>query len=441
LKNNVLFLLIDCLRADRCYGREADDPYNTPFINYLLKKGSNFTQSISVASFTTPCVTSILTGLYPFTHGINWFYGKKLDPSIPTLAEILKKSGYNTCAMVTGPLNESLANDLGIDRGFDEYLYRKEYETIYSEFKNQLIKKLETMRKPWFLFLHLWELHYPIYLPENIEMKYKLSPYKYDKALSCLDHQLFSILKNLDLDETTIIYTADHGEQLPKKSESIQRNLLTFLPNMLKIPERERKKFWVFLIRNLQKYIPSLRKKQGHGFHLFDYLIRIPLIITGNGFPEGKNVTSQVSQVDILPTIIDAQGLSNKINIETHGTSLLENINNDFQSEKEAYIGPGGVWAEGGNIHQQEEWIEGLRTSKWKYISQYNKENPVELYDLQNDPNEYENLVYKRKDIVEKFKKKLKDMKMMKIKVDDASYTEEEEEIIIQRLKALGYLN
>lgn len=421
MRNNILFLLIDCLRADKILGRE------TPFIDYLSRNGVSFTQAISATSFTTPCVASILTGVYPFTHGIEWFSANKLNPQCVTLAELLRKNGYTTCAMVTGPLDPQL----GLDRGFDNYLYRNEDENIYSGFKGQLESHLEKMKRPWFLFLHLWELHYPIYLPKHLEMKYSLSLDKYDKAFTCLDHQLATILKKLDFNETIVILHADHGERLPSSLESIQRNLLAYLKKGL-INDA----VWFRLSKKLFQWFPNLRKKQGHGYHLYDPLIRVPLIFAGNGFPKNRIIKKQVSQIDILPTIVDALELKD-LNIEVQGRSLLPLINKEDTLERAVYIGPGGIrdiWPP-----RKDEWLEGLRTAKWKYISAYNKEKPVELYDLENDPKELNNLVNIRKEITQRFKEELREIKLSRPKVH-LRMTQKEEEKIKKRLRHLGYI-
>lgn len=153
---NIFLILVDSLRADKCLGDRAQD--NAPFIKYLIKNGVSFSQAISTTSFTTPCVASLLAGVYSFVHGVEWFCGNRLNPENPTLAELLRKEGFSTCAMVTGPLVPSL----GLNGGFERYAYRDENVTIFSKFRRSIEKFIKTTKKPWFLFLYLWELHYPM---------------------------------------------------------------------------------------------------------------------------------------------------------------------------------------------------------------------------------------------------------------------------------------
>ena len=80
MRRNLLFILIDCLRADLCYGEESSA--KTPVLSRLRQQGTSFNQAIAVATFTTPCVASIMTGLYPFAHGIRSLKGHKLAPIV-----------------------------------------------------------------------------------------------------------------------------------------------------------------------------------------------------------------------------------------------------------------------------------------------------------------------------------------------------------------------
>ena len=101
-------------------------------------------------------------------------------------------------------------------------------------------------------------------------------------------------LEKIDLDETIIILTADHGERLPGTIESIQRNLLTFLPRILRIPEKQEKIFWFLLFKKMNRHLPFLKRKQGHGFDLKESVIRVPLIFSGGEFPSNRIINEQV---------------------------------------------------------------------------------------------------------------------------------------------------
>src|SRR5215510_3180027 len=95
---NILFLLIDCLRADAVTG--ANRGAQTPTLDRLVHTGVACTQAVSSASSTTPCVASLLTGTYSFVHGIRSIFGLKLNASVSSLVETLRAHGYQTIAEV-----------------------------------------------------------------------------------------------------------------------------------------------------------------------------------------------------------------------------------------------------------------------------------------------------------------------------------------------------
>lgn len=142
-RKNVLFLLVDCLRADKCWGNKRTA--KTPTIDSLCQKGTVFSQAISTTTTTSPSVASILTGVYPPVHGIRSLSGYKLNHRMKTLAEVFLENGYNTYAEVTGPLLPVL----GLNKGFDEYKLRDRNDNLYSSWYESLlrIKKLKSIGK------------------------------------------------------------------------------------------------------------------------------------------------------------------------------------------------------------------------------------------------------------------------------------------------------
>src|SRR5215211_3558889 len=101
-KPNVLFLMVDCLRADTLWDRERYP--SMPHLDRLAERASVFTTAIAAATTTTPSVATMLTGLAPAEHGIRSLLGYKLRPGVRTLADELREAGYYTAAETTGPL-------------------------------------------------------------------------------------------------------------------------------------------------------------------------------------------------------------------------------------------------------------------------------------------------------------------------------------------------
>lgn len=321
---NCLLIIIDCLRADKCWNPKI----RTPNIDHLTENSISFTQAITSASTTSPSFASLLTGLYPSAHGIRSLAGFKLDKKVKILPEVFKEKGYTTYAEVTGPL----LPELGLDRGFDEYTCRDRWDNVNSEWYQNLVKRLDGgLEEPWFMLLHLFELHKSqreLEIPENDPRI--TGDNRYEKILSYLDLRLGDLLDSLDLDQTLVVLSGDHGEMMP---ESIFDKIV----HKARAGRRLIKK-------KMGLEAPFTNPLIGHGFHVYDKLVRIPLIFVNPSlFPKGREISSQVRQVDIFPTLIDVLDL--EFEGETHGKSvmsLLENGEEERWAYMEAY--GGGMW-------------------------------------------------------------------------------------------------
>ena len=380
-KKNVLFLLVDCLRADKCWGEERS--CKTPTIDSLCQKGTIFSQAITTTTTTTPSVASILTGLYPFQHGVRSLRGYKLKSYCTTMAEILRRKGYNTYAEVSGSLDPAI----GLDRGFDEYHFRHYRDDIYSEFGEDLLNKFQSnhFKEPWFVFVHFMALH-----PSNRMLKKfdrnSIGKNTYEKAVSSLDGYLGKLLEKVDSDAIIVLH-ADHGEKI------LEGKIDEYLYRLIRRYQWFKRKIGLKTQRTWRTLF--------HGFHVYEYLVRVPLILFGEGtFPEGKIITQQVRQIDILPTIVDALDLNGT---KVEGRSLMPLINGEKMEELPACMEACGVV-----IPDKTKWLRGIRTSEYKFMyAPYNKEVPEELYDLKGDPDEKKNIVKERPEIAQILKKKL----------------------------------
>src|SRR5439155_11798603 len=116
---NVLLITIDTLRGDAlgCYG----GPAATPALDRLAAEGVRFDFAHAHAVVTLPSHTSILTGLYPFQHGVRDNSGYRLAPNTRTIATLLARAGYATAAFVGAfPVHSRF----GLNQGFQAYDHR-----------------------------------------------------------------------------------------------------------------------------------------------------------------------------------------------------------------------------------------------------------------------------------------------------------------------------
>ena len=279
----------------------------------LAATGTRFLSSISGTSYTTPNFASILTGRYSPGHGIRCFTDVLSD--VPTLPEILSARGYSTYAEVTGPLRPPV----GLNRGFDEYRYRPAEATVHSGWGEELIQRLNRFQAPWFCLLHLWAVHQPRSVPASFDRK-KYGDTFYERSVSALDEKLGQILDAAGPD-TIAVLTGDHGEYVPltRFEDLIDRYKFCYMRLKWMNSRFQR------VIGRKASAIVSRRKKQPqgenlsqaglfqvmvpHGEHIYDYLIRTPLIVNYPRLFPAEEINDQFEQVDILPTMLGALGI------------------------------------------------------------------------------------------------------------------------------------
>jgi len=421
-KPNILFIVVDCLRFD-ILEKNINQLKN---FKRLKEKSLYFTNAFSTCSTTTPSFASILTGQYPFNHGIRTHHGHRINPNSKTLAQILSKQRYNTHAEVTGPLYLNV----GLNKGFDEYNHRSRVDTIYTSKGREIINKIKNLEEPWFFFLHLWTLHKPRWVLKKYDKK-RYGKSIYERALKSLDDKLGEILATIN-ENTMIILTGDHGENF-KKNEGLKdiNKINNYCSELKKKILRLKSAGITFSNRFLDFIgIKQTRKKLGHGYHIYDKLTNVPLFLN---LPNKKHKESKIlcSHVDILPTILDI--LEIKENKDFDGKSLLGHLKKKEIHDAIYFEAVGGIFSE--------DILVGIRTKKYRYCYQLNNDEKEELYDLEKDPYEKKNIIKENLSTKEKLKKKIN--QITKNKARDFSKGEkissQEEKKIKKKLKKLGY--
>jgi arylsulfatase A-like enzyme len=206
---NILLIVADCGRSDKWLGKGRST--KTPNLDALCRSGAAFPNTITEKSLTTPSFATLLTGCYSYRHGIHQVWGYRLGEQVPLLTTILAGMGYHTYAEVTGPL----LPEMGLNRDFDCFRYRSPCDYLHTGWGDQFIRRLKQgyYRTPWFLMLHLWELH----IPRQVSSPYNNIDYghnDYEQATSMLDAQLGRVFDAACRDkDTLIVFTSDHGEK------------------------------------------------------------------------------------------------------------------------------------------------------------------------------------------------------------------------------------
>jgi arylsulfatase len=396
---NILLIVIDCLRADRTF--DPDRSAQTPNLTNLAEKGVLFSHLITANSMTIPCMTTMFSGMYPAHHGVRAMVGARVSDDVPLMAEILRENGYHTYAEATGPLSPFYR----LDRGFDHYSLRDGVKSpLLGEWGDDLFRRFRSgeFREPWFVYLHLWGVHRPRQiLPDYNRPEYGQT--EYDRAVSSYDARLKELFDAVDKDDTLVVVTGDHGEKIP---ETNLEGRVEFLKKSLSKETKGKKN--TGLIRARRQAIATVRSGwvsasrllyrvglvdsplatvTGHGYHVYDSLVRVPLVMAGGPIlATGKRIPGQVRQIDIMPTILELVGLGNKTPVFVDGRSLVPLMYGENVPEEPAFI-------ETCQNSREPSSFYGVRFGGFKFaFDSSNPGIPQELYDLTTDPDENTNL-------------------------------------------------
>ncbi|SPD73137.1 hypothetical protein PITCH_A1700013 [uncultured Desulfobacterium sp.] len=175
IKPNVILISLDTLRADHlgCYGYKRS---TSPAIDSLALQGILFEDVTAPAPWTLPSHASLLTGRYPSKNGVI-LQTNSLGEEIPTLAEVMRRHGFATSAIVNSLW---LSTKNGLHRGFDDFAYVVEHgaQIKAAEITDKAVKWLsENGDKRFFLFLHYYDVHSD-YIASPKYLKQYETPYK-----------------------------------------------------------------------------------------------------------------------------------------------------------------------------------------------------------------------------------------------------------------------
>ena len=424
---HLLVLLVDTLRADHlgCYGYERD---TSPRLDAFATRGVRFENAVTPKPKTSPAVASFFTGLFPSSHGIH-ATSTVLPDEHRTLAELLRDRGFATLGVSA---NINVNPGFGFDQGFDEFIQVKpikENRRVVRDkdaerLRDHLLEWLDRRGdERWFAYLQFIDPHAPYGAPEpyrdmfrgdahdgrfgvrddlpirggepidaiephvfDPEIANDLDGYvaRYDGEIRYTDTIVGEILDALGerglADDTLVVFTADHGEALVDHDVYFH-----------------------------------------HGMFPYDEQVRIPLVVRGPGVARDVVRPHQVSLVGLMPTLAQAMGVESPDWVEEPGFADL--------------LSPGD--------HEERDWTflssrtgrsltEGVRGGGYKYLERKRGVSPDEmlswenlllpgkrvelsvsrvrqheltreLYDLDEDPGERDNLAWRRPDVTSRY--------------------------------------
>ncbi|EST36907.1 hypothetical protein N566_15760 [Streptomycetaceae bacterium MP113-05] len=401
---NVLVVLTDQQRWDTT-GVHGNPAGATPVFDRMARTGTHIERAITPQPVCAPARSSLQTGMYPTSTGV-FRNGLALDPALPTLAGLLDDAGYATgyigkwhlAAEVSGHGPVPPAHRAGYRSWLAsevlEFTSDAHHTVVYDgggepvrlpgyrsdALVDAAIRFLADHHdRPFLLFLSLLEPHhqnatddYPApegyaerfagrWLPPDLAAlgpgALHGGPHRhlggYLGQIARVDEgvgRLHDALRSLDIARDTVVaWTADHGSH--------------------------------FRTRNAEY------KRSAH-----DASVRVPLALTGPGFDGGGMVRHPVSTLDLMPTLLDACGLS--VPHGLHGRSFLPLVGGGTDPGR-----PEEVFVQ----ISESQVGRAVRTSRWKYAVTAPDAHPwhdssaaryveTELYDLDADPYELDNL-------------------------------------------------
>ncbi len=388
---NVLFVVVDTLRADHLpqYGYEGT---NTPALDAFAQDAIRFNMAFANASWTRPSFASIMSGRLPSSHGV-MSKADALPEEVTTMAEVFQANGWQTRGVAT---NYNVAPYFNFDQGFDRYEYLEPNfvfgaddaaaKLLLMQVVKRVAEKIDELRgrveqgvayqdaevvnrrvvrwldevessSPWFFFVGYMDPHDPYYPHPYDGTGYSRAanqrpdPSEADRLRSLYDGEieywdakfgeLLGELKRRGLyDDLTIVVTADHGEEFCEHGG-----------------------FW-------------------HGTTLYDEQVRVPLFVKLPGNRRGGTRVGHWTQsIDLMPTVLRRMGLEVPEGVQ--GGDVFEGTDVIYAEESHE-----------GNVLESVRRRRG--TDEWKLITA-NPGNPrglepVELYRVDFDPGERENL-------------------------------------------------
>ncbi len=410
---NVVFVLIDTLRADRLgsYGYERE---TSPILDAMAETGVRFDNVLAQSTWTKTSMASIWTGAYPTRHGITR-YMDALPESLETPAERMRDAGFQTIGIFR---NGWVAQNFGFSQGFDLY-----YEPVNTHRPPNLAQQNPSMHKlrgndgdaTWaaveflrtagsqrfLLYMHMMDVHQYVY-DDSADFGTTFSDI-YDNSIHWVDENLGTLIAVLQqenlMENTLIVIASDHGEAFFEHGD------------------------------------------EGHGRDLYSENTRVPLImILPYRLREPLVVETPVENVDIWPTILDLVGLPPMEDVD--GRSLVPIIEATARGEqleeperrRFAYLDR--HW---GKRQLEPQPLEAVEDGRYKLIRQ-SAPDRLQMFDLENDPTEQTNISESFPEVAARLGRDLDQTAAVEEPSWGAPEEVEIDDMQLGQLRALGYV-
>lgn len=415
-KPNFVMILADDLGWAQlgCYG---SDYYKTPHIDKLAEQGMTFTNAYSAAAVCSPTRASIMTGKHPARLHLTDFIAGNPDTDYPLtqpewtkylpleercIAEVMKKHGYQTALFGKWHLSKEKTPLASLShnpdkQGFDEHFvtykpvkrFAREWQTPEDDphnvdtITNLSLDFMERNKdKPFLLIVSHNSIHDPLVEAQSLIEKYEAMP----ASSKPENHPVVAAM--IEVLDKSVGRVMDKMEQLDLNHQTV----------------------FIFYSDNGGKhsYAAQTPFRAGKGW-LYEGGIRVPLIVRWPGVIEpGRENQSLVTSCDFYPTFLDIAGIEPDDSKKMDGLSLYPVLQNNGKLKRNALHWNYPHYHKGSGMKP----ACAVRVGKYKLISWYEPvlldgEDAYELYDLEKDPGEQNNLIDELPEKAEFLKNKL----------------------------------
>jgi len=414
--DHILLITLDTLRADHmsCYGYPRE---TTPFMDSIAAGGVRFTRAFAPMATTAPSHATMLTGLYPLQHTVVR-NGNRLPDDVGTLPEILSAAGFETAGFVSTNVHFAVGN---IDQGFGHFDEPAPEETWIGAVGGHDSLDLQYRRaehtlagaRTWlentpppqrlFMWIHLFDPHTP-YVPRRAHLDATTTG-DAEAAAAWLDFVRREHHVDLRPGPGMPPGTAD-GDRRPDNRlgydlydaeiHYLDASLKAFFDRTAALGYED---FLTIIVADHGEGLGA-HGWWGHGKHIYNEQVRIPLIIK---WPDGRYAGTVVRTVveanDLMPTILKAAGVDGRTIAEhralpIEGTPLQGLLAADAATDAFGYaFVQRREFAEdssGSSNYERGEKFS-LLNADWKYI--HRTTGADELYHLATDFYEQHNLI------------------------------------------------
>lgn len=447
---DVLLITIDTLRADHlgCYSRDR----RTPAIDRLARSGTVFDLAITNGSYTKTAFPAILSSTYASMHGGPF---SDMSSERPMLARVMQDAAYETAGFTSNPL---LGAHLGYDTGFDRFeevvppgedrnwlsvkgsqaLLRSRSlnallsslgvntvpHPVYasgSEITQLGLEWLSNSGRPSFLWLHYMDTHWPYHRPEDLINSEQRAQAWRDRHIQWRSQgtvpsvEVIERLKRLYTQAVTVVDAEVGKLEASLRAKGRSSNTLVILTS-----------------DHGEAFYEHGRWQHGAFVALQDEILRVPLILAGPQIPAGRRVESLVGLIDIAPTILDLTGIPAPPKME--GKSLLTMLLDQGQLDGRVVIS---------EMIGTDSFAIALRSERYKYIFDADNGGSRELYDLQLDPGEHNDMIDQLPETSREFERLLQDhlRRIDPLGRPEPGAWDKPNIEVMRRLRDLGYID